>query len=75
MEWQNYNGIGSRIQLKFTKEMLLDAVKTAHQVTIAHAGHEITVYYKLKSKRIAGYDEVELSCRHKAKHPEDFLLC
>ena len=73
MEWQNSKQNGTRIRLTLTKEMLLAATKRSGEMIIEHAGQRIPVYYKLRSERVAGVDEVEFSCKCKGKYPEGFF--
>ena len=66
-------GREKHILLPFTKDMLLASVNGTKDMEVEENGYRVTVYYKLKSERIAGVDEVEFPCKCMGKHPTEFL--
>ena len=61
------------ISLPFTKKMLLASTQTQQMMNVGNGRDTITVFYKLRSERSAGVDQVEFPCKCKGKHGTDFI--
>ena len=61
------------ILLPFTKKMLLASTQGLQEMNIGDGPSTITVFYKLRSERSAGIDQVEFPCKCKGKHGSDFV--
>ena len=59
--------------LPFTKKMMLASANRTEHMEVGNGRKSITVYYKLKSERMAGVDEFEFLCKCQGKHPTELL--